>query len=395
VKVPRTLLEAIRMWAVPEVARTYFANLRWPNGVACPRYGCGSADVRAIGGKRPRWICRECKRDFTAKTDSIFEDSPIGFDKWLPVVWLLTSTKNGTSSCELARGLGVTQKTAWFMEHRVREGLASGTFEKLRGSVEADETYVGGKTTSVDMNQKTGKFMPTGPQDNKTIVMGIVERKGKVRAFVIEDTTRNTLHGKIKEHVAEGSDVHTDAWRAYGKLTSYAHFVINHDIEFVNGNIHTNNIENFWSLLKRAVKGTYICPRPWHLGRYVDTQAFRYNTRDLNDGGRFVEALKGMTGKRITWKQLTETVNTEQYQAKERQKAAQLKRCAARAQDLRVPLLCRNLLGLRERRGNLALGNLRERMDDLLELRERIGRLWRRRRFAVLHAAILAQARHL
>src|SRR5471030_61195 len=122
-KTPRTLLEAVRMYADAEFARIYFAGIRWPNGVACPRYDCGSADVRAKGGARPRWMCRDCKRDFTAKTDSIFEDSPIGFDKWLPVVWLLTSTKNGTSSCELARGLGVTQKTAWFMEHRVREGL--------------------------------------------------------------------------------------------------------------------------------------------------------------------------------------------------------------------------------------------------------------------------------
>lgn len=329
-KTPGNLLEAVRMYADPEFARMYFANLRWPNGIACPRYGCGSADVRAIGGRRPRWVCRECKRDFTAKTDTIFEDSPIGFDKWLPVVWLLTSTKNGTSSCELARALGVTQKTAWFMEHRIREGLASGTFEKLRGTVEADETYIGGKATSVDTNPETGKLMPTGPQDNKTIVMGIVERKGKVRAFVIEDTTRKTLHGKIKENVAEGSNVNTDAWKAYGKLTEYAHFVINHDVEYVNDNIHTNNIENFWSLLKRTVKGTYICPRPWHLGRYVDTQAFRYNTRDFNDGGRFVEALKCMVGTRIMYKDLTKTVSMEQGRAKEMQSAAQRNRLAAR-----------------------------------------------------------------
>jgi transposase-like protein len=327
-KTPRTLIEAIRMYADPEVARLYFASVRWPNGVACPRLGCGSADVRAIAGKRPRWICRECKNDFTAKTGTIFEDSPIGFDRWLPALWILTNTKNGTSSCELAKDLGVTQKTAWFMFHRIRAGMASGTFEKLRGPVEADETYIGGKATSTRVNPETGNLMPTGAQENKTIVMGIVERKGSVRAFVIEDTLRATLHDKIKEHVTKNSTVYTDGWKAYQKLIGYAHFVINHDERFVDGRIHTNNIENFWTLLKRTVKGTYICPRPWQLLRYVDAQAFRYNARELNDGERFTLTVKGADGKRLTYKNLTKTVNATQARTKARQKAAQLKRLA-------------------------------------------------------------------
>jgi transposase-like protein len=335
-RLPATLLDVVRHFSDPQVAHDFFVQERWPHGACCPRRDCGSMDVARITG-RNTWRCRDCKRQFSVKNGTVFEDSPIGFDKWLPAMWILHNTKNGTSSCELAKDLGVTQKTAWFMLHRLREGAESCTFERLSGTVEADETYVGGKATSVDANPETGKLMPTGPQDNKTIVMGIVERKGKVRAFVIEDTTRNTLHGKIKEHVAEGSDVHTDAWKAYGKLTSYAHFVINHDVEYVNGNIHTNNIENFWSLLKRTVKGTYICPRPWHLGRYVDTQAFRYNVRDMDDAGRFITALKQADGKRLTYKALTATVNAEQAQAKERQRAAQLKRLHDWRRGRRIP----------------------------------------------------------
>jgi transposase-like protein len=333
VRTPDTLLEAIRQFSDTDAARDYMVALRWPHGIACPRYGCGSAYVQWIA-TRKLWRCKGCKRQFTVKVGTIFEDSPIGFDKWLPALWILTNTKNGTSSYELARDLDVTQRTAWFMLHRIRHAMQAGTFEKLSGSVEADETYVGGKANSEDRNPDTGNLMPTGPQENKTIVMGIVERKGKIRAFVIEDTKRETLHAKIKQNVANDSTVYTDEWKAYRQLTNYSHFVINHGKEYVKGHIHTNNIENFWSLLKRTVKGTYICPRPWQLNRYVDAQAFRYNVRDLNDDGRFFLLAKGTDGKRLTYKTLTKTVSINQLRTKALQKAAALQRVARARQNV-------------------------------------------------------------
>jgi transposase-like protein len=320
-RTPKNLIQAIRQFSDLQQAHDFFVNERWPNGVACPRLGCGSADIAKIAN-RNTWRCRECNRQFSAKTGTIFEDSPIGFDKWLPALWILSNTKNGTSSCELARSLGVTQKTAWFILHRIREAMYSETYEKLSGAVEADEAYIGGKARSTDVNPETGKLMPTGPQANKTMVMGIVERDGKIRSFVIDNTTRATLHGKIEENVAEGSTVYTDELASYEKLVKYVHFSINHDKEYVRGHIHTNHVENFWTLLKRTVKGTYICPRPWHLHRYVDAQAFRYNSKELKDGERFLSNVKDTDGKRLTYKDLTATVTLSQKLTKEKQRAA-------------------------------------------------------------------------
>jgi transposase-like protein len=325
-KPPSTLLEAVQYFADPDNAKNFMIELRWPNGVACPRYGCGSARVAYLARYR-RWYCHECKKQFSVKVGTIFEDSPIGFDKWLPAIWLLASNKNGISSCELARALGVTQKTGWFILHRVREAMQNGSYEqKLKGSVEADETYIGGKATSTDVNPETGKLMPTGPQANKTIVMGIVERQGKVRSFIIDNTKRETLHEKIQENVAEGSTVYTDGAVSYEKLAQYVHYSIDHDKEYVRGHIHTNRMENFWTLLKRTVKGTYICPRAWQLHRYVDAQAYRYNTRDVKDGDRFVSTIKDTDGRRLTYKQLTATVTLKQKLTKEKQRAATLAR---------------------------------------------------------------------
>jgi len=301
---PKTLLEAIRAFRDPAVAQQYFAQIRWPHGVACPRMGCGSADVRYIAGKRPRWICRDCKREFTAKVGTIFEDSPIGFDKWLPAIWLLSANRNGISSCELGRALGITQKSAWFVLHRIRLAFQSQTFEQLRGEVEADETFVGPTARSAS---RRGKSPQGSPHANKAVVMGFRERGGLVRAFVVRDSKRDTLLPKVFEHVAPGATVYTDALQSYAELRqSYRHFVINHAERYVRDHhVHTNSIENFWSVLKRTIGGTYICPRPKHLDRYLDEQIFRFNAREDKDGPRFVEALKGADGKRLTYKGLT------------------------------------------------------------------------------------------
>lgn len=300
---PRTLSEAIRTYADPQKAHDFVVAMRWPYGVACPRMGCGSADVHFISTRRT-WRCNECKRQFSTKVGTIFEESPLGYDKWLPAIWLITNAKNGISSCELARALAVTQKTAWFMLHRIRAAMKSGTFEKLAGPVEADETYIGGKYRAE--RDHHGRAKRKGPNFNKTTVMGIVERKGSIRAFVIPSTKCVTLADRVRKNVEPGATIYTDAAAPYGRLSDdYVHHVINHAKEYVRGHVHTNNIEAFWSLLKRTIKGTYVAPRPKHLQRYVEEQVHRFNEREKNDGERFPVVVKQAEGVRLTYKELT------------------------------------------------------------------------------------------
>lgn len=302
--IPETMLEAVRQFSDPQVAHDFFVQIRFPNGVACPRMGCGSAHV-AYMAKARRWYCNDCKRKFSAKVGTIFEDSPIGLDKWLPAIWLLASNRNGISSCELARGLGVTQKTAWFMLHRIRTAMMDGSFEPFSGEVEADETYIGPKARSINRRGTKSK-KARGPGYMKTPVMGIMQRGGSVRAFSIPSNRRETLLPAVMAHVTPGSIVHTDSLASYtGLRRAYVHYVINHAERYVDGRVHTNSIENFWSVLKRTLGGTYIAPRPKHLDAYLDEQVFRFNERENNDGPRFVKATKGVDGKRLTYKALT------------------------------------------------------------------------------------------
>ncbi len=279
-KAPTTLLEAIRAFADPQVAHDYFARLRFPNGVACPRPGCGSANIAPIK-KRNAWRCRECKRHFSVKVGTMFEDSPIGFDKWLPAMWLLSANRNGISSCELARGLGVTQKTAWFMLHRLRYAMKTTTFEKLSGEVEVDETYFGARPRHriPRAAMMGGKYEKPLKTYKKPAVMGFRERGGKVRAFVVPDTRVLTLYMRLRDNVEAGSTRYSDAHVGYNTPAArrYRHFVINHSVEYVRGHVHTNNIENFWSVLKRTIGGTYICPRPQPLAASLDEHISRFN----------------------------------------------------------------------------------------------------------------------
>jgi transposase-like protein len=307
-KLPGTLLEAVRLFADKQVAHDFFVALRWPNGMACPRMGCGSADVARISN-RNAWRCRECNRQFTAKVNTIFEDSPIGFDKWLPAMWMLSADRNGVSSCEVARAIGVTQKTAWFMLHRLRLAMASETYERLSGEVEADETYIGGKTRrGIPLAVRIGKAGYKAKMDAKTVVVGFRERGGRVRAFVVPNNRRNTLLPAVMAHVAPGSTLYTDSLRSYEDArtsAAYVHRVINHAKAYVEGRVHTNSIENFWSVLKRTLGGTYVAPRPKHLDAYLDEQVFRFNARAEKDGPRFASALKGADSRRLTYKVLT------------------------------------------------------------------------------------------
>jgi len=310
-QIPETMLEAVRYFADPQVAQDFFVSVRWPHGVACPRMGCGSAEVAYLAKVR-RWYCNECKRQFSAKVGTIFEDSPIGLDKWLPALWLLASNKNGISSHELARALGVTQKTAWFMLHRIRHSMKDDSTEILTGDVEADETYIGGK---VKHNKKLRAYTrATGEQfigkyaGDKTPIFGVMQRGGRAKAWVVPDTKHKTLLPKLYESVHHGATLHTDSASIY-KVTGEEYFnihqVVNHAIEYVRGNAHINNMECFWSVLKRTLGGTYIHAHPRHLERYLDEQLFRFNERENDDGPRFAKAAKGADGKRLTYKTLT------------------------------------------------------------------------------------------
>lgn len=304
--IPETMLEAVRQFADLDVAHDFFVQLRWPNGVACPRKGCGSADMVSYMPKHRRWYCGECKGQFSAKVGTIFEDSPIGFDKWLPAVWLISANRNGISSCELARALKVTQKTAWFMLHRIRLAMANGEFRQFTGIVEADETYIGGKERN--KAKRVRKQIRSGdPVEDKTQVFGVVERGGKVRAWAVPDRRSHRIVPLMRAAIHQDATVYTDAAQLYTHINEYflKHLKVNHSAgEYVRGAVHTNTIENFWSCLKRTLTGTYIAARPFHLDRYLSEQIFRFNEREEKDGPRFVKAVKGADQKRLTYRQL-------------------------------------------------------------------------------------------
>src|ERR1700735_2504470 len=301
----KTLQQAILHFSGFENCTNLMMQLRWADGVVkCPH--CGSEKLTYLAKNRV-WKCYtgHLKPKFSLKTGTIFEDSPLGLDKWLPALWLVVNCRNGISSCELARDLGVTQKTAWFMAHRLRMALKDGGFELASGEFEVDESFIGGLARNMHKNKKA-KITGTGGA-GKAIVMGLLDRKTKkIRLRHVANTQRETLQGVVREYVEGGSYVYSDAWVAYNGLDrEYIHQVIDHAETYVNGNVHTNGIENFWSLLKRGLKGTYISVEPFHLFRYLDEQAFRFNERKQNDGGRFVTAMQGITGKRVTYEKLT------------------------------------------------------------------------------------------
>jgi len=302
---PATLQEAIIRYSIPENCLNYLAGKRWPNGVSCPT--CGSQKVSFMP-KHQRWQCssHHAKRQFSAKVGTIMEDSPISLDKWLVAMWLIVNCKNGISSCEIARALGVTQKTAWFMDHRIRltmqDEYATG---KLGGEVEADETFIGGKARNMHKSKRERRITGTGGKD-KTAVIGLLERGGKVRTKVISSRKKKELHAEVKKHVEAGAALYTDALMSYrGLETDFVHRVVDHAVEYVNGRIHTNGLENFWSLLKRGINGTYVSVEPFHLFRYLDEQSFRFNNRKTTDAKRFSMAGMGLVGKRVTYKELT------------------------------------------------------------------------------------------
>jgi transposase-like protein len=301
-KLPTTLQEAIQYFSDPQRCLDFAIELRWPHGPICPR--CESQKYRFVK-TRSIWECKGCKKQYSVKVGTIFEDSPIKLDKWLCAIWLIVNAKNGVSSYEVGRSLGVTQKTAWFMMHRIRLAFHNQSFEKkLSGDVEVDETYIGGKARNMHKD-KQRKVLKAEGSFRKAVVMGMLERDGEVRAKVLKVASAKSLAREIRDHVEPGSTLYTDQLASYTRVgREYAHHVINHAQEYVRGNVHTNGIENFWSLLKRGIKGTYVSIEPFHLFRYIDEQSFRFNTRKDNDQGRFMEAMASIVGKRVEYKDL-------------------------------------------------------------------------------------------
>ncbi len=324
-KTPRTLQEAIVYFSDPDRCFEYVVSLRWPDGkVACPR--CGSEKhypIRTTSKNkdgeelvRRLWLCRGCDKQFTVKVGTIFEDSALSLDKWMTAFWMLVNCKNGVSSMEIHRTLGITQKSAWFMLQRLRLALQEKSFVKLGGpgsEVEVDETFIGGKARNMH-KAKRMRLANIGMQGGhgKAVVMGMLERDGMVRAKVVPDRRKPALRDAIFGNIEAGSLLYTDEHPAYTSIDQeYIHKIVNHLENYVDGTVHTNGIENFWSLLKRQLNGTYISVEPFHLFRYVDEQAFRFNTRKdvfgnkISDSQRFADAMSRVFGHRLTYSQLT------------------------------------------------------------------------------------------
>lgn len=305
---PQTLQEAITLFSTPWKCHEYMVQMRWGGKVTCPH--CKSDKVGKFSGKRLVSNCKNCKKQFTVKLGTIFEDSPIPLSKWLPAVWLIVNSKNGISSYELGRSLGVTQKTGWFMLHRIRLALQNGSLDKMKGTVEVDETFIGGAARFMHKGRRKAKGIKTGPK-HLTAVQGLLERhtvKGKSRVIlkVMKNRREHEATKHVKEYVLKDSNVYTDKLASYQNLglMDFEHKVIDHAEKYVDGVVHTNGLENFWCLLKRSVKGTYVSVQPFHLFRYLDEQAFRFNERKETDGERFTKAINGVMEKGLRYMEL-------------------------------------------------------------------------------------------
>ena len=306
---PTTLIEAVRHYSDLTVCNEYLAKIKWPDGViTCPK--CGGTHVGRIATRNMlRCNAKGCRKQFSYKVGTIFEDSPLGLDKWFVAVWCITNAKNGISSCELGRALGVTQKTAWFMLHRIRLAMKVKSFKKFTGEIEVDETGIGGKSINMHASVRRRRIGTGGTGLKcKTIVQGVLSRGGEVRCHVVPNQKKSALQQTIRDNVEPGSVVYTDALRSYkGLEADYVHQVIDHAKSYVQARVHTNGMENFWSLLKRGLKGTYVAVAPWHLSRYVDEQVMRFNKRTGTDASRFAHVMRHIVGRRLMFKELIGT----------------------------------------------------------------------------------------
>ncbi len=310
-ELPQTALEAITYFADMDRAHAFAVAMRWPDGIRCVH--CNSDRIGKLVMPRRIWNCLDCRKQFTVKKNTIFEDSPLGLDKWLSALWILVNAKNGVSSCELHRSLGITQKSAWFVAHRLRKAIQQGTIVNLGDGaiVEVDESWIGGEARGiVKQAKKAGKKF--NPKSGKSIVLGMLERGGGKRAAsrvvteIVPSVNRGELIPRVRKYVLKGATIHTDQHGGYYELREdFTHKVVNHTLAYVHENVHTNGIENFWCLLKRTIRGTYVHCEPFHLARYLDEQTYRFNERREDDQGRFLRAMRGVAGRRLTWQELT------------------------------------------------------------------------------------------
>jgi transposase-like protein len=323
---PKTLQQAIQYFNDEQVCIDTVAKMRWPDGPVCP--ACGHKEHYYLKTQK-RWKCKDCYKQFTVKLGTIFEDSPIPLQKWLPALWLIVNCKNGVSSYEVGRDLAISQKSAWFMLHRLRLALQNGSLLKIGGNgseVEVDETFIGGKLRNMHKEKqiryrKITESEKFGGPSGKAIVIGMLDRTArKIRAQVVPDVSRLTLQNAVLQNVTHGTNVYTDQAPAYQRLNkTYLHEIVNHAETYVRGRVHTNGLENFWSLLKRGLSGTYVAVEPFHLFRYVDEQAFRFNNRKdhngnkMTDSDRFQLALSQIAGKRLTFKEVTGKVGETRF----------------------------------------------------------------------------------
>ena len=332
---PQTLQQVIQYFTDEQTCIDAVAKMRWPRGPQCP--ACEAKEPYYLATQK-RWKCRDCRRQFSVKLGTIFEDSPIPLQKWLPALWMLVNCRNGISSYEIQRDLGVSQKAGWFMLHRLRLVLKGGSISpKLGGpgsEVEADEAYIGGKVKNMHKGRKLRLAQERSHVRNsdatiserywgKTPLVGLLDRdQRKIRVSVVPNVRRQVLQAKILEQVERGSKLYTDSAVAYDKTAianNYAHQIVNHIEKYVDGRVHTNGLENFWSLLKRSLNGTYVAVEPFHLERYVDEQVFRFNNRKdangkkLTDAQRFDLALSQIAGKRLTFAEVTGKDNARPF----------------------------------------------------------------------------------
>lgn len=309
---PKTLMEAVRYFGDPEVAFEAAKQFRFPNGVHCPT--CGRTDVRFIA-TRKMWECKEKhpRKQFSVKVGTLMEDSPLGLDKWFVAMWCVGNDKNGISSYELAATLGIAQRSAWHLLHRVRLAMRIAGVEKLDGTCEIDETLIGGKVRNMHKSKRERNDKLHGSHYRaKVMVMGVLKRTSEkalshVRLRIVPSTSVGSVLPVVRENVEPGSEIMSDQMPAYtGLRDDYVVESVNHAAEeYVRGRVHTNGIENFWSLLKRTLGGTYVSVEPFHLARYLDEQAFRFNERKATPSERFRKIASSIVGLRLTWKELT------------------------------------------------------------------------------------------